>query len=327
MPSTIYQPGQIIDHYKIIRKLGQGPFSGVYLALDTLNQQKVVLKFPVDDVIGGAAIFARYRREAEIGRLLNHPYIQSHLHRDEKRSKDYLVLEYLRGSNLREVMLARGPLSQTETLLILSRVCEALSYAHKHGVVHRDMKPENVILLDDGSSKIIDFGIALLGGKSRISGAGFSSPIGTPDYMAPELFWGRPGSARSDVYAVGTMLYELLSDQTPFPREDAFTFVSPHIAHDPPSILLVKPDLPASLATVVMRAVRRDASARYASMDELLHDLRHLDTVRPITYVPSPPRIGGRYRQVITIGLIILVICLLMIAFGFLAQFAHTVAR
>jgi serine/threonine protein kinase len=145
--------------------------------------------------------------------------------------------------------------------------------------------------------------------------------------MAPELFWGKPGSARSDIYAVGTMLYELLSGQTPFPREDAFTFVSPHIAHDPPSILQIKPDLPRSLVTVVMRTIRRAASARYTTMDELLHDLRHLDTVSPINYVPAPPRIGGRYRQVITIGLIILIICLLMIAFGFLAQFAHTIAH
>ncbi len=324
---TIYQPGQLIDHYRVIRKLGQGPFSGVYLALDTHDQQTVVLKFPVDDVVGGAAIFARFRREAEIGRLLDHPYIQIQLNRDEQRSLDYLVLEYLQGHNLREVVLERGPLPQAEVLRIVQRACEALSYTHKHGVVHRDMKTENIILQPDGEVKIIDFSIAELKGRGRVAGSGFSSPIGTPDYMAPELFWGRAGSARSDIYAVGTMLYELLSGKTPFPREDAFTFVSPHIAHDPPSILLVKPDLSPALATVVMRTIRRDPSDRYATMDELLHDLRHLAMVRPMKYVPAPPRIGGRYRQVITIGLIILVICLFMIAFGFLAQFVHMVAR
>src|SRR5512135_2513808 len=145
----IYQPGQRIDHYEIIRVLGWGGASHVYLAQDWNSLQEVVLKFPNDDVIGGTAVFERYKREAEIGRRLCHPSIQRHLHQGEQRSAEYLVLEYLRGRTLREEVQQRAPemLPTEEVLHILIRVCSALAYAHEYGVIPRDIKPENIMLL------------------------------------------------------------------------------------------------------------------------------------------------------------------------------------
>lgn len=161
---TIYTTGQRIDHYQIIRPLGRGGASHVYLAQDWHALQEVVLKFPYDDVIGGAAVFARYQREAQIGRLLSHPHIQRHLNQGEQRSAEYLVLEYMRGRTLRAVMEKHAPklLPVDEVQRMLVQVCDALAYAHERGVIHRDIKPENIMLLENGDSKIFDFGMALI---------------------------------------------------------------------------------------------------------------------------------------------------------------------
>src|SRR5215467_842195 len=274
MPA-IHRPGQRVDHYEIIRLLGRGGASTVYLAQDRSVLQQVILKFPHDDIIGGAAIFARYKREAEIGKRLRHPAIVRHLNRGEQRSTEYLVLEYLRGQTLRALMKKSAPslLPLSEVLRIISQVCETLVYVHKQGVIHCDIKPENIMLLETGEIKLLDFGIALLKGERRRRWRRDASLIGTPDYMAPERLWGEPGSEQSDIYAVGVVLYELLCGRTPFEEHDGFELITRHISHDPPGILEFNPALPPALATVVMRTVRRDPGRRYASMQDLLHDL------------------------------------------------------
>jgi eukaryotic-like serine/threonine-protein kinase len=322
-----YQPGKQIDHYKLVRLLGQGVTSRVYLAQDIHSEQEVVLKFPLDDIIGGAAIFARYKCEGEIGQLLDHPALQRHLNQSELRQEEYLVLEYLHGRTLRHVIHEQNSayMEPAEAIRLLLPVCEALVDAHEHGVIHRDIKPENLFLLDTRELKLIDFGIALLKTKPRhrLSLQLLPAPIGTPTYMSPERLRGEDGDERSDVYAVGVVLYELLCGRTPFPEEDEFAFINEHMSDDPPSILQWKPQLPPALATVVMRAIRRNPEKRYASMQDLLHDLRHLDEVTALDYLPDPPAWGGRYRYVIRIGLITLGIFLLIFAFGLLAQFVH----
>jgi eukaryotic-like serine/threonine-protein kinase len=328
MPA-IYTMGQKIDHYQVIRLLGRGGASHVYLAQDWLALQEVVLKFPDDDVIGGAAVFERYQREAQIGKRLSHPYILQHLNQGEQRSAEYLVLEYLRGRTLRMVMkkFAPGLLPTGEVLRILLQVCDALIYVHECGVIHRDIKPENIMLLENGDIKLLDFGIALIEGERQVVWRGFSSPIGTPDYMAPERLLGQSGDARADSYAVGVVLYELLCGRTPFEETDGFAIITRHISHDPPGILQFNPALSPALATVVMRAIRRDPERRYACMQDMLYDLGHLDTVTPMDYIPDPPKLGGRYRQAIGIALIVLIVFLFIVAFGLLAQFVHHLAR
>ena len=321
-----YRPGQHIDHYTIIRQLSVGTTSRVYLAKDTQTGQQVVLKFLVEDLVGSADNYKSYLREKEVGILLDHPYIQHHLYQDEQRETEYLVLEYLEGRVLRMMLHEDdvASLSVPQTLQLIIHVCEALAYAHEHGVIHRDMKPENIIVMDNDDARIIDFGIALLITKQHTRWHIFPVPlIGTPNYMAPELFWGKRGTVRTDIYAVGVILYELLCGQIPFERKGEFTYTNPQMAYDPPSVLSIKPDLSPALATIVMRTIRRDPQKRYAQMQDLIYDLKHLDQVIPVEYSPDPPQIGGKYRQFIALGLIILLIFLLIISFGFLAQFAH----
>jgi len=323
--SATYTPGTQIDHYKIIRMLGHGGMSRVYLASDVLNQREVVLKFPNDDLIGNVAVYERYRREAEVGNRVNHPYVQHLLNIDEHRSEEYLVMEYINGRNLRLVIedYAPGPLPVAEAMRITLQICDALTYCHEHGVFHRDIKPENIMLQENGDIKIIDFGVALLEGARRVTWRGLSGTVGTPDYMSPEQLKGERGTASSDIYAVGIMLYEMLCGKTPFDGENVFAVMNQHVSQDPPSILDCNPQLSPELATVVMRAIRRDQNKRYQCMDDLLHDLRNLEEVRPVPYKPEAPKINQTGRMAITATLIIIAICLAIIAFGFLAQFLH----
>ena len=324
-----YTPGARIDHYEIIRMLGQGGMNRVYLARDISNQQDVVLKFPNDDLIGNVAVFERYKREAEIGSRLNHPNVQHLLNVDEERQEHYLVIEYVQGRTLRKLLEehAPNPLPQSEAIRIILQICDALAYCHEHGVFHRDIKPENIMIMEDDNVKIIDFGVALLEGARRVTWRGLSGTVGTPDYMSPEQLRGERGTASSDIYAVGVMLYEMLCGRTPFEGENVFAVMNQHVSQDPSSILEFNPALSPALATVVMRAIRRDPGKRYASIEDMAHDLRHQEDVTPIPYTPEKARPGGRYRQAIYLTLVIIAICLVIIAFGVLAQLAHTVPR
>src|SRR5215469_13489862 len=324
MPTT-YTPGERIDHYEIIRLLGHGGMNHVYLAQDVLSAQKVVLKFPNDDVFGDVAVFERYKREAEIGSRLNHPHIQHLLNSDEKRCDHYLVIEYIQGRTLRTVLeeLAPNLLPPEEAIRTIIQVCEALAYAHEHGVFHRDIKPENIMILDSGDIKIIDFGVALLEGARRVTWRGLSGTVGTPDYMAPEQLQGERGTASSDIYAVGVMLYEMLCGHTPFEGENVFAIINQHVSQDPPSILHFNPHISPALVTVVMHAIRRDPEKRYKHMQDMLYDLCHLDELTPLPYSPETSKLARRYRRVIVLTLIVIALCLAVIAFGVLAQFAH----
>ena len=328
MPPT-YTPGEKIDHYEIIRLLGHGGMNYVYLAYDTLHQQKVVLKFPNDDLLGNVAVFERYERETEAGCRLNHPHIQRLLNTDEDRCDHYLVVEYIQGRTLRDVLEehAPNPLPVPEAIRIAMQICDAMAYAHAHGVFHRDIKPENIMILDNGDIKIIDFGVALLEGARRVTWRGLSGTVGTPDYMAPEQLRGERGTASSDIYAVGVVLYEMLCGRVPFEGENVFAVMNQHVSQDPPSILQFNPTLPSALVTVVMRAIRRNPDKRYHSIEDLLHDLRNLDEVAPVQYQPDIPQPQVTRHRTVFVILVTIAICLAIIILGLLVQYLHHLAR
>src|SRR6266567_3159672 len=327
--TTTYSSGTRVDHYEIIRMLGHGGMNNVYLAQDILNQEKVVLKFPNDDLISNVGVFERYKREAEIGSRLHHPHVQRLLNTDEQRCEHYLVMEYIQGRTLREILEAASPnlLPLDEVIRITTQICDALAYCHEHGVFHRDIKPENIMLLEDGNVKIIDFGVALLEGARRVTWRGLSGTVGTPDYMAPEQLRGERGTASSDIYAVGAVFYELLCGRPPFVGENVFAVMNQHVSQDPPSVLEFNPTLSPALATVVMRAIRRDADKRYKSINDLLHDLRHLDKVTPAEYKPDTPQAHVMRQPVILVIVVTVAFCLAIIAIGFLVQYLHHVVR
>jgi len=327
--TTTYTQGTRVDHYEIIRMLGHGGMNWVYLARDVTNEQEVVLKFPNDDLIGNIAVFERYKREAEIGNRLHHAQVQLLLNTNEKRSEEYLVVEYITGQTLRAVLeeYAPNPVPVAEAIRITLLISDALVYCHERGIYHRDIKPENIMVQEDGNIKIIDFGIALLEGARRVTWRGLSGTMGTPDYMSPEQLKGERGAAGSDIYAVGVMLYEMLCGHTPFEGENIFAIMNQHVSQDPPSILLMNPQISPALATVVMLAIRRDRTKRYKSMSDFLHDLRHLEEVKPVAYEPETPRLNLSGRRAIIAILLIIAICLLIIALGFLVQFVHYVGH
>jgi len=300
----------------------------VYLAKDAHNQQEVVLKIPNDDILGNVAVFERYKREAEIGNRINHPNVQHLFNTDEKRSEEYLVVEYIKGRTLRAVLEDHTPqlLPPEEALRTTMQLCDALAFCHEHGVFHRDIKPENVMIEEDGNVKIIDFGIALLEGARRVTWRGLSGTVGTPDYMSPEQLKGERGTAASDIYAVGVMLYEMLCGHTPFEGENVFAVMNQHVSQDPPSLLDYSPTIQPALATVVMKAIRRDPDKRYKSMRDMTHDLQNLQDVKPVQYTPETPQASNWVQQAKWAVLIIICLIILVVALGVLAQYvSHSV--
>ncbi len=318
-----YTSGSQIDRYEIIRPLGRGGMSQVYLAWDTQNQQRVVLKFPNDELIADISTYERYKREGTIGQRISHPHVIHLFSPAEHRSEEYLVMEYVEGRTLRELLDDNQPLPVSEALPIILQICDALACCHEHGVFHRDIKPENILVQDDGNIRILDFGIARLEGARRVTWRGLTALTGTPDYMSPEQLKGERGAAGADLYAVGVLLYEMLSGRTPFDGENVFARINQHITTDPPSILHFKPDLSPELATVAMKAIRRDPKKRFQSMQEMQHALQNLNEGEAVSYEPDAPHPPYVWQQVAISTWIILTLFGVITLIGLFAQVAH----
>jgi serine/threonine-protein kinase len=324
-----YQAGDTVNQrYEILESLGQGGMSDAYKARDRQSGGLVVLKVPFISLIGDPATYSRYQREVEIGKRLHHPNIQ-HLV-DEGRLDDgggvapYLVLDYVDGVSLREYLSQKTPLPVDEAIGIAVQLADALQYCHEQGVVHRDLKPENILIQPDGTVKLVDFGIALLQGARRLTFRRLSSEVGTPDYMAPEQVQGDRGDARTDIYALGVMLYEMLVGDVPYRGDSALAVMSQHVTTDAPLVRSKRADLPPALEAVVWRAVRREPAERYASMADLRHDLTHLEDVQIPEY-PSATESRRRIpREHVVTAAVIVGVFAVLVLIGVLAQLAHT---
>jgi serine/threonine protein kinase len=290
-----HQPGELIDHYEILGSLGEGAYAETYKARDTASGDTVVLKMPNPNLFADPGLFQRYRREADIARKLDHPGVQRGVDGGDARTEPYLVLEYVDGENLR-MLLRKGP-EQIPIPTVIDwgrQLAAALAYLHAHGVVHRDLKPENILVTTDGSLKISDFGTAMLEGARRLTWKHLSDSLGTPDYMSPEQIQGERGDGRSDVYAWGVMMYELLTGRVPFRGDNWMAVMAGHLGEHPAPIASLRPDVPPALAAVVTHAMRRSPANRYQTMDGVVEDLDRLDTLNPDAYDASPePGMGG----------------------------------
>ncbi len=252
-----------IGPYKVIEPLGQGAMARVYKATDPTGWE-VALKVLHPHLTDDEGFVARFRREAEAAAQLDHPHIVRVLDHGSEAGFHFLAMELVDGPSLRTWLRERSrPLAVEEAVSLVGRLADALAYAHGRGVVHRDLKPSNLLLRGGrpGDPVLTDFGIARMVDATVATASGVL--LGTPAYMAPEQGQGQPGDARSDVYALGVILYELLTGAPPFEADSPYALILRHIHTPPPSPRTLRPDLPPALEAVILRSLEKDPAARY----------------------------------------------------------------
>jgi serine/threonine-protein kinase len=287
--------GDLLDQYQLLDLLARSGMASIFKALDTFSGVAVALKVPHIQFESDIVFSQRFEREEQIGQKLDHPNVVRIL-KARQKSKMYLVMEYVEGKSLRAIM-GRTPVPREKALDVARQVCEALAYLETMGVVHRDLKPENVLLTAEGQVKLIDFGIAMAESERRLTWAGFSSALGTPDYMAPEQIRGRRGDARTDVYALGMLLYEMLTANVPFEsgNQRALLKLKTNEEPRPPSYHL--PGFDPSLEAIILKAIARDPRDRYPNAAAMLVDLKNPSAVPPLD--PSTGLAGKRRTAIL----------------------------
>jgi serine/threonine-protein kinase len=277
------QPGQLLDdRYAIDDVIARSGMATIYKGRDVKTEQTVALKVPFMHLESDPNFYSRFKREQDIGTRLNHPYILHVEPDDGKRSRPYLVMEYLEGQTLGHLMRSVRPMPETDALKIASRVCEALHYMHTHDVVHRDLKPDNIMICNDGSIRIMDFGIAKVEGSRRLTFGAFQPAMGTPDYMAPEQVRGKRGDPRTDIYSLGAMLYEMITGNVPYEGNTPLLIMNARLTGDPKAPRKVNPEITPQVEEIILKAMARDPAERYADAMAMKHDLDHPDQV-PVT--------------------------------------------
>ncbi len=303
--SDALAPGEKLDRYTVVEAIGHGAFSDVYLATDP-GGARVVLKCPHEGIIGDVATFDRFRREMEIARRLDHPGIQHSLDPGGDRTRPYLVMQYVEGETLREHLGGRGHLPITEAVTLVDGLAAAMGYAHRQGVTHRDLKPENVLVTPDGRPIVTDFGIALISGARRLTWRWLTSQLGTPDYMAPEQVQGERGDARTDVYALGVILFEMLVGRVPWEGDNPLAIMNQAVTRPAPSLRELDPGIPPPLEAIVRKCLRKDPAERYPDAAALAADLeswKDLDLSRFVFAAEEkPPSPAGRRGPILLVA-------------------------
>jgi serine/threonine-protein kinase len=267
------QVGQVLDgRFEITGVINEGGMASIYKATDKQGEQPVALKIPQPKFESDPGAFSRFEREEQIGRSLHHPYLLKYIP-VENRSRPYLAMELLEGQTLSQLLGQVGPLPEADALRITSRLCDALSYLHEKKIIHRDLKPQNVMVCQDGSLRIMDFGIAKAADSRKITFAGFSPTIGTPDYMAPEQVKGQRGDERTDIYSLGAMLYEMLTGTVPYQGANAFVVMNARLSGDPVAPRKLRADLTPQAEEIILHAMERDPALRYPSVAAMKADL------------------------------------------------------
>jgi serine/threonine-protein kinase len=266
-------PGEYLDDYRIEGVVARGAVSTILRATDMLTNRQVAIKLPHPELETDPALADRFRREEEIGEGLNHPGIIKVL-RHESGTRPYMVMEWFEGEPLSEV-LSRGTFSPEQAVRIAIAMCGALEYIHNHGIVHRDLRPEHILVGADGSIKLIDFGAAGQAAGRRITFTNISQLTGGSEYISPEELKGKRGDARSDIYAVGILLYEMLTGRKPFSEPEPFD----RVLHHPIPPREIDPGISPQLQEVIYRALEREPRNRYANAHDFARDLENLDQV------------------------------------------------
>lgn len=262
---------RISDRYKIEKLIGGGGMSNVYLAHDMILNRDVAIKILRYDFTNEEELHRRFRREALSATSLTHPNIVSVYDIGEDGDMHYIVMEYIKGKTLKQYIQEFSPLSPARAVHIMKQLTSAMAHAHEHGIIHRDIKPQNILMDEQGNVKITDFGIATT--LSATSYTQTNSVIGTVHYLSPEQARGGSASKKSDIYALGIVLYELLTGQLPFSGESAVSIALKHLQAETPSVREFDATIPQSVENVILKATAKDATHRYESTEEMEADL------------------------------------------------------
>src|ERR1700681_1828597 len=273
-----FQPGQLLDHYRIDGLVARSGMASIFRGIDTRDGRAVAIKIPHAEMEADPVLYDRFKREEEIGKKLVHPGVVRVLN-DEERSRRYMVLEWVDGRLLRQILNEQKPLPPERAIRIAIGLCKALDYIHSQGVVHRDLKPENIMVDKDDNVKLIDFGIAANAGSRRLTFAKLTQAMGTPDYISPEQVKGKRGDARSDVYSLGVMFYEMLTGKVPFTGPNPFVIMNERLLNHPIPPREVNSDISPQLQEIIYRALERDPNKRYPNAHEFALDLEHPEKV------------------------------------------------
>jgi serine/threonine-protein kinase len=268
------KPGDELDGFRIVELLGQGASSEVVLALDR-DDRRVVLKLPRDAAVSAPSTFDRFRRELAIASRLDHPGIQRSVDYRLDRSRPYLIMEYVDGETLADLLAREHRLSVDRAVDFASQLASAMAYAHERGIVHRDLKPLNILVVGDDRLVVTDFGIALLSGARRLTWQWFGASLGTPDYMSPEQIQGKRGDQRSDIFAMGGVLFEMLTGRVPWIGTDPMDVMNQHRSAPVPAMRDLGADVPPAIEGIVRRCLRKQPDERYPDATALLNDLEH----------------------------------------------------
>ncbi|MGZ4425453.1 MAG: protein kinase domain-containing protein [Gaiellaceae bacterium] len=257
---------RIADRYELEEVVGHGGMSTVYKAHDSLLERNVALKVLHQQYNEDEDFVERFKHEARSVAQLQHPNIVTVIDRGEEDGRQYIVFEFIDGENLKELVVRKGRLDLRDALEIANEIAHGLAFAHDHGLVHRDVKPQNVLLNGDGRAKVTDFGIARsLDVDHGVTQTG--TILGTSNYIAPEQASGQPVDAHTDVYSLGIVLYEMLTGELPFPGESFVAIAMRHIQEPSPNVLDVRGDIPLRVAEMIDRALEKDPEQRFPTMD------------------------------------------------------------
>src|SRR5690348_4001572 len=289
----------LVDRYELEELVGTGGMSSVYRAHDRLLDRKVALKILHEHHGLDEASVERFRREARAVASVSHPNVVTVIDRGEQDGRQFIVFEYIEGENLKRLVERQGTLPTEQALELVIQVAGGLAFAHREGIVHRDVKPQNVLLDGAGTAKVTDFGIARsLAVRQGMTQTG--TVLGTSDYIAPEQAQGQVVDEQSDVYSLGVVLYELLTGRVPFPGENFVAVAMRHINEPPPHVRDLRPEVSPRVDAAIARAMAKRPADRFASMNELGVELEaclaELRTGTDWTQVLPPPAAPRRHR-------------------------------
>jgi serine/threonine protein kinase len=320
-------PGEVIaDRYEVEELVGSGGMSSVYRARDRLLERLVALKVLHPHYSEDEEYVERFRREARSVAQLSHPHIVTVIDRGEDGGQQFIVFEYIDGENLKQLLGRTGPLPPRRALELAIEVADALAFAHDHGLIHRDVKPQNVLVSPEGDAKVTDFGIARsLDVEHGVTQTG--TVLGTSNYLSPEQASGKPTTPSTDVYSLGVVVYELLTGDVPFPGDNFVAVAMKHLNELPPDLLEQRPDIPIRVAAAVDRALEKDPARRFPTMDQFARELRQclaeldspetertLITPSPVLKESAPRRIRTRRSRTPAYVLVVLLAAAAIVA-------------